>query len=115
MVGLDGYFESNQSDVYFDDLKDGTTRNSYFTIGLGTDYHYISTKWFQMYSGLAVAYTFGNASYNGSNDDFENSKYSYINFHVNALGFRLGKALAIFAELGFGYKGLLHTGLSLQL
>lgn len=114
-VGLAGYFESDQSDVYYDDVRDGTMRHFYFTVGLGTDYHYISRKWFQMYSGLEIAYTFGGVNYDGVNDEIANSKYSYLNFQLEALGFRFGKSLAFFTEIGFGYKGILHAGLSFQL
>lgn len=114
-VGVAGYFESDQSDVYYNDVRDGTLRHSYFTIGLGTDYHYISRKWFQMYSGLEVACTIGGVNYDGVNDEIMERKYRYLNFQLEALGFRFGKSFAFFTEIGFGYKGILHAGLSLQL
>jgi len=114
-VGLAGYFESYQSDVYYDGARDGTIRESYFTLGLGTDYHYISRKWFQMYSGLEVACTIRGVNYDGVNDEILERKYRYFNFQLEALGFRLGKAFAFFTEIGFGYKGVIHAGLSLQL
>lgn len=114
-VGVAGYFESDQSDVYYDDVRDGTMRHSYFTIGLGTDYHYISRKWFQMYSGLEVACTIGGLNYDGVNDEIVERKYRYLNFQLEALGLRFGKSFAFFTEIGFGYKGIIHAGLSLQL
>lgn len=115
MLGLDVYYQSRQTDVYINDIPDGSLRDSYLTIGVGTDYHYISTNWFQMYSGLGVAYTFNGTQYTGSSNEFSDSQTSYLNFHINALGFRFGKAFALFTELGFGYKGLIHAGLSVQL
>lgn len=115
MVNLDLYYESSKSDVYFDEIQDGTSRYSYLTIGLGTDFHYVSANWFQMYSGLGIACTFQNATYNGSNNDIQNTRHNYVNFQLNALGFRFGKAFAVFAEFGFGYKGLVQAGLSIQL
>ena len=115
MVGLAAYYQSSQSNVYSDDVRDGTMSHSYFTIGLGSDYHYISRKWFQMYSGLEVAYTLEGIQYDGSNNDIHENKYNYFNFQLDALGFRFGKTFSVFAELGFGYKGILHGGLSLQL
>jgi hypothetical protein len=114
-VGLAAYYQADQSDVYVDDVRDGTMGHSYFTFGLGTDYRYISRKWFQMYSGLEVGYTFGGVSYDGSNSDLQEDKYNYFNFQLEALGFRFGKALSVFAEFGFGYKGIVHAGLSFQL
>lgn len=115
MVGLAAYYESNQSNVYYDGVRDGTMRHSYFTIGLGTDYHYISRKRIQMYSGLELAYTIGGVNFDGSNNEIQERKYNYLNFQLNALGFRFGNSFAFFAELGFGYKGIIHAGLSLQL
>lgn len=114
MVSFDTYYEASKSEVFFDDVPNGNVRYSYLTLGLGTDYHYVSGSWFQMYSGLGIAYSFENARYDGSNNDIQDTKHSYINFHLNALGFRFGKAFAVFAEVGFGYKGLLHAGLSYQ-
>jgi hypothetical protein len=35
-------------------------------------------------------------------------------FHLNAVGLRLGRKVAFFAELGIGYKGLLAVGLNGQ-
>ncbi|WP_158978625.1 outer membrane beta-barrel protein [Cellulophaga sp. L1A9] len=75
---------------------------SNFSIALETDYRYISNPKFQMYSGLGIAYF--------SSEAFE----SNTSFQINALGFRVGKKLAAFAELGFGYKGFLALGASLQ-
>lgn len=114
-VGVAGYFESDQSEVYYDGARDGTMRHSYFTIGLGTDYHYISRKWFQMYSGLEVACTIGGITYDGVNEEIHESKYRYFNFQLEALGLRFGKSFAFFTEFGFGYKGVIHAGVSLQL
>uniref|UniRef100_UPI0030D94E9C hypothetical protein n=1 Tax=Maribacter arcticus TaxID=561365 RepID=UPI0030D94E9C len=37
-----------------------------------------------------------------------------LSFQINALGFRVGKKLAAYAELGFGYKGMAQLGASYQ-
>tara|TARA_R110002050_G_scaffold56512_3_gene127088 strand:- start:40298 stop:40468 length:171 start_codon:yes stop_codon:yes gene_type:complete len=37
-----------------------------------------------------------------------------FNFQLSALGFRIGKTVAAFAELGFGYKGIIIVGASFQ-
>lgn len=115
MLGLDAYYQSHQSEVYINNIPDGSLRDAYFTIGVGTDFHYISTSWFQMYSGVGVAYTFNDTQYTGTSNELSDSQTSFLNFHINALGFRFGKAFALFAELGFGYKGIVHAGVSIQL
>ena len=55
-----------------------------------------------MYSGIGLAYV--------STDEFNNN----FSFQATALGFRVGKKLAAFAELGFGYKGIAQIGASYQ-
>jgi hypothetical protein len=55
-----------------------------------------------MYSGVGLAY-FTSDEYNTN-----------LSFQVNALGFRVGKKLAAYAELGFGYRGMINVGASLQ-
>ncbi|MFT7073036.1 MAG: hypothetical protein ACJAX3_002028, partial [Patiriisocius sp.] len=72
------------------------------TFALETDYRYVSKPSFQMYSGVGLAY-FTSDEYNTN-----------LSFQVNALGFRVGKKLAAYAELGFGYRGMINVGASLQ-
>jgi hypothetical protein len=55
-----------------------------------------------MYSGIGLAY-------------FTTGEYdTNFSFQGTALGFRVGKKLAAYAELGFGYKGIAQIGASYQ-
>lgn len=112
MVHADGFYQKMSQDVYISGAKDGELDYSYITLGLGTDYRYISTDFFQMYSGLAVAYTSESIDYSGTGSAPDGD--GFINYQVNALGFRVGKSFAAFAELGFGYKGIANAGASYQ-
>ena len=72
------------------------------TIAIESDYRYISKESFQMYSGLGLAY-------------FTADQYTTnFSFQISALGFRVGKTVAAYAELGFGYKGIINFGASFQ-
>ncbi len=113
-VGIDASYQSIWYDAYVNNAKSGKITDSYITFGLGTEYHYVSTEWFQMYSGLSIAYTAQSSKYTGSSSDFSNGSSSFVNFHVNAAGFRFGKVLAGIVELGFGYKGIVTGGISYQ-
>ncbi len=113
-VYSDGVIQSYKKDLYLNDTYSGEVKDLFATIGLGTEYHYIHGSWFQMYSGLAIAYSHQFSNYSGSSSDIEESSAGMFNFQVNALGFRVGKKFAAFSELGFGYKGLLTFGLSFQ-
>ena len=76
----------------------------YYTLAIESDYRYISKNSFQMYSGLGL----GLLITNGEED------FSPITFNITALGFRVGRTIAAFAELGFGYKGIVNIGASYQ-
>ena len=38
--------------------------------------------------------------------------YAYHTFQVSPIGVRLGKKIGIFAEIGYGYKGIINMGIS---
>jgi hypothetical protein len=113
MINADGYFQRMSQDLFLAGKSDGKMEYTYITIGLGTDYRYISTNSFQMYSGIAVGYTLENLKYTGNSGNLPDSE-RFINYHLTAAGFRVGKQFAAFAELGFGYKGIANAGLSYQ-
>ncbi len=86
-----------------------TQTHHYYTLGIGTEYHYFNTKITQIYGGAAIAYTLNN-SRTGS----KTFNVPHFNFQLNPFGIRVGKKLAGFLELGFGYKGVLVLGISYQ-
>lgn len=72
----------------------------------------------QLYSGLGIGYTFGSESLNPAVDSGKTTSTGTINsfaWQVNVIGIRVGKAIAGFAEFGYGYKGIVNIGLSIQL
>ena len=109
----DGSYQTITEDVVDNGTTIGDVTHRYITVGFGSEYHYISKDWFQMYSGIAVGYTSQNADFTtGSN--IEDGNDSYFNFQVNAVGLRIGKSFAGFAEFGVGYRGFVSAGLSYQ-
>jgi hypothetical protein len=112
-VYADGAYQTVSEDVVENNLTTGDVSHRYFTVGFGSSYHYISKNWFQMYSGVSIAYTSQNSDFTTSSN-IEDKNDSFFNFHVSALGFRFGNALGVFAELGVGYKGVANVGLSYQ-
>lgn len=109
----DGNYQSISEDVIENNSKTGDVSHRYLTFGFGSDYHYISNSWFQMYSGLSVGYTSQNSDFTTSSN-IEDENDSFFNFHLNALGFRFGKTIAATLELGVGYRGVANLGLSYQ-
>ena len=104
MLGGSLSYESmtGTEDFIFLEGEPGSADFTNITIAVESDYRYISKDSFQMYSGLGLAY-------------FTADQYTTnFSFQISALGFRVGKNLAAYAELGFGYKGIVHFGASYQ-
>lgn len=109
-------YEQITTDVKYTDDVIAKTTNETYTIAIESDIRYVSKEHFQMYSGLGFGYTIGKQKYNSnsSSDPDYNDNVDLYNFQIIALGVRAGKSFGGFAELGFGYKGLLNLGISYQ-
>ena len=97
MIQGDAFYQKMSQDLYINNNKDGEMDYSYVTAAVGADYRYISRSIFQMYYGLAAGYTFENIKYSGAAEAPEGK--GFFNYQVTAVGFRIGKTLAGFAEL----------------
>ncbi len=114
-VYADGVYQGYKADLVQSNTKIGGVNDTYLTFGIGTEYHYIVKDIFQMYSGGSIAFTSHQSSeYKTSSPSTEDSSDSFLNFQVNAVGFRVGKTLAATLELGLGYNGLVNLGVSYQ-
>ncbi|WP_062060406.1 hypothetical protein [Aquimarina longa] len=109
-------YESISEIVISNKNKIGSKKHSMYTIGIETDYYYILKKWFQMYTGLGVAYSTNNQKFESYTTSYSNDKRnnSIINYQLIAAGIRVGTSIAGYAELGFGYKGIINFGVSYQ-
>ncbi len=90
----------------------GTFRETNVICAAEIAYRWIMRRGFQLYSGLGAGVNFERCtnSFEGSPDDITSRLLP--TFHLNAVGFRLGESLALFLELGAGYKGIVNIGLS---
>ena len=118
-IGIDGVYQKIKNDVKTRDDNDpiliGKLERQFLSTAILTSFRYIDKETFQMYSGIGVGYTFGKYHYveNDGEEDFGNS--GQFAGHLNALGIRFGSTIGGFVELGYGYKGMLNFGLSVQL
>ncbi len=108
-VNADGSYELEKEDLYKNEAIVGHRKNSYYSIGIGTEYHYLNKEFIQVYSGGAIGGTFKTSNTNGT---IENDHG--FNFQLNLIGVRIGKKVAGTLELGVGYKGIINAGLSYQ-
>lgn len=120
MLGTSLAYQNIKGNLFLDGEKSGYSHSAVYSLGVESNYRYISKPKFQMYSGLGAGYAFGKTTFKlGDELEFKNtnkdtSKINYMTYHLTALGFRVGKKLAVFAELGVGYKGIINGGMSYQ-
>ncbi|MDI6844822.1 MAG: hypothetical protein QME28_01665 [Candidatus Saccharicenans sp.] len=91
----------------------GTYTENYYTGALEIDFRYINRENFCLYSGLGAGVTVRKGEYRYS--DTEKSSSAYPVVQVTLLGFRLGNRIALFGEVGGGYKGVVHGGVRITL
>jgi hypothetical protein len=73
------------------------------------DVKWINASAFKVYSSLAA----GVSLYSSENPQSgESANKITFAFQVSPVGIRLGNAFAVYAEAGFGFRGMLHGGLS---
>ena len=77
------------------------------------DYHWIMRPGFQLYSGAGFGVRVRRGTYTDGAETDTVTK-ALPAFHLNAVGLRVGRKVAFFAELGLGYKGVLAIGLNGQ-
>lgn len=107
-------YQSIKKDIYTLGDKVGNVNDNYFTILPEISFEYVKAEWVQVYSGLGLGVTILNQVFNSSVSDLESSSESNVllNFHLNLVGMRVGKAFGASAELGVGAKGIFNAGLS---
>lgn len=114
-VFVDGSYQNIHKNMVKNKLVIGASNQNFYTIGVGSDYHYLTKEWCQIYSGISIAYTIQKTTnkHNDNNTTFV-SNNKFFNFQINALGLRIGKEFAGTLELGYGYKGVINLGTSYQ-
>ncbi|PXW18318.1 outer membrane protein with beta-barrel domain [Chryseobacterium sp. CBTAP 102] len=116
-IGTDLVYERYTASVKDQNHIIASQKNDIYTLAVNSTYSYISKPKFRMYSGVGLGYTFSNEKLSPNQSDVQSmySKNSSFNFQVIGAGVRIGGKLAGFAELGFGYKGIINLGISYQL
>jgi hypothetical protein len=121
VVHLGGAFayENITEDVFINPgtgkTKAGELNRNFYTLAAEAKFSYVHANIFQMYSGVGVGATLNTDEYKANDGKSNSDTQGHFNFQINLVGLRIGNAFAGFAELGYGYKGILNFGLSLRL
>jgi hypothetical protein len=70
-------------------------------------------KGVQLYSGAGLGLRFRRGTDN-VDDATDSLSQTFGTFHLNLLGFRVGRSVGFFGEIGAGTKGLVNLGLDAQ-
>ncbi len=79
-------------------------------------FHYIDRPEWSFYgiAGAGLGSTFERNS-GTTAGPVEKTRYPLVTIQVTPIGVRYGKTAGIFAELGYGYRGILNAGISIRL
>ncbi len=108
----------------------GHYSRQYYTLAVEGKFAYLRHNRFSIYGLAGVGYTLGSVTYKFADDVTAPSYFygpnglvptnpykqndSHINGQITPLGLRMGGQFAYFFELGMGYKGLMHMGISAE-
>lgn len=91
----------------------GTYSENYYTGAVEMDFRFINRERFCLYSGLGLGLTIRKGEYRYS--ETETSSNTFPAIQVTLLGFRIGDKVALFGELGGGYKGVFQGGVRIRI
>jgi len=113
---LGGFFAFEQitNDVKSSGNLIGENSSKFYTAAIEVSYRYVSNEKVKLYSGLGIGYSFGNMQFDSSTSAEESysDKANIFNFQITGIGFRYGNSFGVFAEAGYGYRGIVNAGVS---
>jgi hypothetical protein len=89
-------------------------RANAITVAGGFTWVYFGQRNYQLYGSVEAGISIFNESDRYPDNTSSQATGIRFNGHCSLLGFRYGRSLGCFVELGLGYKGLINTGISYQ-
>ena len=103
-------FDRSTSDAILGSISSGKFTSNYYTLAIEGDYKYINSDMFKLYSLVGVGATMLNQAYKPDAGDNKSQSKTFFNGQVTPIGIKYGSSVGVFAELGFGYKGIVCAG-----
>ncbi len=116
--GVTAGYNSTKGDLYYLGSHEGELKRNFITVAAEGHYRYQNLKKIQLYSGIGIGYSIGSETLQPPTDSGKLSASGSINrlaYQLNVIGIRMGSNIAGFIELGYGYKGIINAGLSIQI
>lgn len=116
--GVTANYNSTKGEIYNVGTYEGELKRSFITVAFEGHYRYQNLKKVQLYSGIGVGYSVGNETLTKPLEVGNQTTSGSINrlaYQINVIGIRMGNNIGGFIELGYGYKGIVNVGFSVQL
>lgn len=110
-IGAAYSFAYSRSNALINKEKTGEFRNNYHNIAVGFDYKWLLRHRFTMYSSAEAGITIFDQKYVPNEGKSSADQTVYFNFQISPIGLKYGYRYGPFAELGFGYKGIVNAGM----
>ncbi|CAI2765691.1 outer membrane beta-barrel protein [Flavobacterium collinsii] len=112
-VGGDIAFQQEQTEQSDKNNKFiGKRTNRYLMVMPTIAFSYIKTDWLDFYGSAAAGVVLERYTQTEPNRAAVKDNAADFAFQVNPAGIRVGKKLGVFAEVGFGYRGIVSAGLN---
>jgi hypothetical protein len=116
--GITAGYSSSASKIYNVGQYEGELNRQFITVALEWEYRYVNQGPVQVYSGLGLGFTYATEELTPPPElgvEAATGNISTFAYQLNAVGIRIGKKFGGFAEFGYGYKGIVNLGFSVQL
>lgn len=118
LLGISGAYEEAEDKQKFGKDIVSQRKSKIYSVAVESDYSYINTKHFRVYSGAGLGYRMVDIKSRpitaSTNTKISNERTHGLAYHINGIGIRAGGIIGVFAEVGYGYRGLVNAGLSIQ-
>ena len=108
-------YNPGSCDIRYDNGTTSYSSTMFLSFMPRIDFNYLRRPYFTMYSGIALGITYVSFRNNYSNQADDISSGLGFGFQLNGIGFRVGKDIGGFVEIGYGCQGLINLGVSARL
>ncbi len=118
LIGVSGAYEEVEDKERFGADIVAERKSKIYSIAVESDYSWINKGYFRVCSGVGLGYRMVDvksiSTTASANSKLSGERAHGLGYHINAIGIRAGKTIGVFAEAGYGYKGIVNAGLSIQ-
>lgn len=118
-LGADVYYAKNKSEFSYSNSSTQVPVSTWKSLLVHARYTYlrqiVNIPNFELYGAVSVGGSSVNSEITRPNGSVITRPDRYLAYQVTPFGIRTGRQLGFWAEVGYGYKGILHCGLSLRL